>query len=256
VTYSIHLVTGEKGGVGKSLTSQSLIAYHFATQQPFIVVECDRSNGDVGEACSGKHNVFHARFTNNPDQLSTADIVLEAVLGQQSHAIVNLPAQSTEGLKAWLETGSLDAAAMSDVRFVIWIVTNGEKDSIGLFYKAVEAFGSVIPHILVRNTYFTEKLKYDFSDPERNDSLAEVLTRLSVPIVTLPRFTPTDLDIIRTHQLTLTEAVESSLLGVVSRSRVYRSLKEFFAQLNTLEVFSDDLTKKRTGTRKRNQKTG
>jgi hypothetical protein len=244
MTYTIHLVTGEKGGVGKSLTSQHLIAYYVATQQPFIVVECDRSNGDVGEACSGKHNVFHGRFTDNPDQLSTADVVLEAVLEQEAHAIVNLPAQSTEGLKAWIASGSLDAATLSDVRFVIWIVTNGAHDSITLFFKAVEAFGTVIAHVLVRNTYFTEKLKYDFSNPERNDSLTEVLTRLSIPVVTLPPYPPTDLDSIRTHRLTLTEAVTSSLLGVVSRSRVHRGLKTFFAQLSALEVLNNGVSEK------------
>lgn len=248
---NIHLVTGEKGGVGKSKVALSLIANYELTQKPFIVAECDRSNGDVGAACQGKHTVIQGRFTDNPDQLSAADIVLEAVLGQQADAVVNLPAQSSDGLFAWLQTGSLDAATENQIQFVVWFVTNGEKDSIGLIYKALEAFGSLIPHILVRNTYFTEKLKYDYSDPERNDALAEILTKFSVEVVTLPRYTPTDLDIIRTHDLTLTEAIESPLLGVVSRSRVRRSLQEFFGQLNTLKVFNDGIST-RSGTRKKN----
>jgi CobQ/CobB/MinD/ParA nucleotide binding domain len=256
VTYSIHLVTGEKGGVGKSKVALHLVAYFAMKGLPFVVAECDTSNGDVGVACKGKHEVIYPKFTDNPDRVNEADLLVEASLERNAHVITNSAAQTFDGLAAWLRSGSIDAAQLSDVQLVVWFTSNGEKDSIALLYRSLESFGSEIQHILVRNPFFTDRLKYDYSAPERNEALAEILQRFSVPIVDLPRYAPTDLDIIRTHDLTFTEAITSPLLGVVSRSRVQRSLKEFFAQLNTLEVFSDGLTKKRTGTRKNNQKSG
>jgi hypothetical protein len=251
MTYTIHLVTGEKGGVGKSTASLLLIAYYVYRQIPFLVVECDRSNGDVGDACQGKHTVIHGRFTDNLDEINAADVVLESVLEHQVSAIVNLPAQSSDGLSAWLRYGSLDAATENQIKFIVWLTTNGEKDSIGLVYQALNSFGAQIQHVLVRNIYFTDKIRYDFSSPDKNDDLAALLSSKSVPLVNMPRFVPTDLDVVRTHNLTLSEAIKTPLLGVVSRSRLRRALHEFFAQLNTLEVFNDGVSK-RSGSRKKN----
>jgi hypothetical protein len=247
----IHLTTGEKGGVGKSIFSLNLLAYLEFIDKLYFVAECDRSNGDVGAAYQGKKTVIQGRFTDNPNQISKADILIEGVLEHQSDAVVNLPAQSFESLATWLKTGSLDAATDNQIRFFVWFITSGEKDSIGLLYKSLEEFGSIIPHVLVRNIYIAENLKYDYSDPERNDALAEILSKSLVPVINLPRYITTDLNIIRTHELTLTEAIESPLLGVVSRSRLRRSLHEFFAQLNTLEVFNNGVSK-RSGSRKKN----
>jgi hypothetical protein len=237
----VHLVTGEKGGVGKSIFSKILIAYYVQHQIPMVVVECDRSNGDVGDACQGKHTVIYGRFTDNLDEMNAADVVLESVLEHQVPAIVNTPAQSFAGKSKWFHRGGLEAAIDNQIKLVDWLITSGEKDSIGLIYQALNSFGTQIQHVLVRNTYFTDKLRYDFSEPAKNDDLAALLSSKSVPVVNMPRFVPTDLDVVRTHNLTLSEAIETPLLGVVSRSRVRRSLHEFFAQLNALEIFNDGL---------------
>ena len=43
----IHLVDGEKGGVGKSFVTRAMIQYGLDCELPFVAVETDRSNPDV-----------------------------------------------------------------------------------------------------------------------------------------------------------------------------------------------------------------
>ena len=44
---TIHLIDGEKGGVGKSFIARTKIQYCLDRNLPFIAVESDRSNPDV-----------------------------------------------------------------------------------------------------------------------------------------------------------------------------------------------------------------
>ena len=44
---TIHLIDGEKGGVGKSFVTRAMIQYGLDQNLPFVAVETDRSNPDV-----------------------------------------------------------------------------------------------------------------------------------------------------------------------------------------------------------------
>ena len=44
---TIHLIDGEKGGVGKSFVTRAMIQYGLDRNLPFVAVETDRSNPDV-----------------------------------------------------------------------------------------------------------------------------------------------------------------------------------------------------------------
>ena len=44
---TIHLIDGEKGGVGKSFVARTMIQYTLDRNLPMVAVETDRSNPDV-----------------------------------------------------------------------------------------------------------------------------------------------------------------------------------------------------------------
>ena len=75
----IHLVVGEKGGVGKSQVALALIAHYTSQEIPLIICEADRSNGDVGRASEGKdgHTVLYPYFTEDADHTDKADDILD-----------------------------------------------------------------------------------------------------------------------------------------------------------------------------------
>ena len=48
----IHLIDGEKGGVGKSLFARTLMQYAIDKQMKLTLVDADRTNADVSEVYS------------------------------------------------------------------------------------------------------------------------------------------------------------------------------------------------------------
>ena len=233
----IHLVVGEKGGVGKSQVALALIAHYTSQEIPLIVCEADRSNGDVGRASEGKdgHTVLYPYFTEDADHTDKADDILDAVLQQGTTGIVNCPAQSHRAMVQWISQGSADLAIEEGIQLTFWFVTSGEYDSMALFLESLKEFPN-ISHILVRNTFFTDRLTYDYSDPERNESVKEALETYKVPVIQFPRFAPSDLDHIKTHSLTFLEAIKQRGLAIAARSRVKRALHSFFSQISTLDI--------------------
>jgi len=236
----IHLVVGEKGGVGKSQVALALAAYYTLRGEMIVVCEADRSNGDVGRALEGKdgHTVLYPYFSEDNNHTDKADEMLDAVLEHSTAAIVNCPAQSHRAIVQWIEQGSTNLAMEFGVTLHFWFVTSGGYDSISLFLESLNEFSS-IPHILVRNTFFTEPLTYDYSDPEKNEPVAKALTQYSVPVVRFPRFATSDLDYIKAHNLTFLEAINQPGLKIAARSRVKQALAKFVDSITPLEVFNE-----------------
>ncbi|NEP20012.1 MAG: hypothetical protein F6J97_24510 [Leptolyngbya sp. SIO4C1] len=239
----IHLITGEKGGVGKSQVALAFIAFYTTQNRPLVICEADRSNGDVGRATDGKdgHTIIYPHFTENTDHIDKADSMLDAVLTQHSDAIVNCPAQAHRAIVQWISQGSADLAIEEGIQFCFWFVTSGEYDSVALFLQSLKEFPT-IPHVLVRNAFFTDRLTYDYSGPLRSKDLKKAIDGHRVPVIELPRFMPSDLDFIKAHALSFTEAIQNKGLTIAARSRVKRALDHFFTQLTPLEVLTNEPT--------------
>lgn len=239
----IHFVVGEKGGVGKSLVALALAATYTLKGQSIVVCESDRSNGDVGRALEGKdgHTVLYPYFSEDANHTDKADQMLDAVLEHKTAAIVNCPAQSHRAILQWINKGSTYLALEFGVTLHFWFVTSGSYDSINLFLESVEEF-SDIPHILVRNTFCTEPLTYDYSAPDKNEAVAKALTKYNVPVANFPRFTTSDLDYIRAHNLTFLESINQPGLTIAARSRIKQALTKFIDSIAPLEIFHETST--------------
>lgn len=144
----IHLIDGEKGGVGKSFVARTMIQYGLDRNLSFVAVETDRSNPDVAgvyqDVCR------FAVFSENEKQADKADRIFE--LATESPVIVSLPSQVNRSVKAWIERNKLfELSDEYGVSFCKWFVTNGEYDSVKLFSSSLNAYGDKMTHILVRN---------------------------------------------------------------------------------------------------------
>lgn len=135
---TIHLIDGEKGGVGKSFVTRAMIQYGIDRSLPFVAVETDRSNPDV-------HRVYKDRcqfavFSEDEKQASLADRIFEMAMEQP--VIVSLPSQVNRAVTAWIRNNQLlEIGKEYDVSFCKWFVTNGEYDSIRLFQASVDYYG-------------------------------------------------------------------------------------------------------------------
>lgn len=143
----IHLIGGEKGGVGKSLVARILAQYLIDKQLPFLGFDTDRSHGALMRFYSG----FASPVLVN--RYEALDAIVEAAAAQPDRRIlVDLAAQTHEPLAKWIEeSGVLDLAEEAGLVFYYWHVMDTGKDSVDLLAKLLDRFGNQFHYVLVLN---------------------------------------------------------------------------------------------------------
>jgi hypothetical protein len=144
----IHLVGGEKGGVGKSTVARLLAQAFIDREQAFVALDGDRSHGDLLR--------FYADYTVplNLDENASADAILLSAIETDQAVLVDLPAQSAHALQNWIqESGVLDLAKELDIPLTYWHVTDGSRNSVELLQRAIDDFSDsdAVAFVIVRN---------------------------------------------------------------------------------------------------------
>src|SRR5450631_3916975 len=125
---NIHLIGGEKGGVGKSLVSRILAQYLIDKQLPFLGFDTDRSHGSLMR--------FYAGYASPVlvDRYESLDSVVEsAVENPDKCMLVDLAAQTHDSLVKWMdESGVLEMAGEAELIYTYWHVMDSGKDSVDL----------------------------------------------------------------------------------------------------------------------------
>ncbi len=151
----LHLVGGEKGGVGKTLHCQLLVNYCQVKRIPHLLIDADRSNPDVAESYpdSTVAGLEQISFSEAERKQYDADhIFLQAMTVP---VIVNLPAQSDHLVDDWLERNHiLEPSDKHHVKVFKWFLSNGGLDSLRLLRQSLDRYGDRLQHILVRNLAF------------------------------------------------------------------------------------------------------
>lgn len=144
---NIHLIGGEKGGVGKSLVARVLAQYLIDKQLPFLGFDTDRSHGALMR--------FYADFASPVliDRYESLDSIVEAAIEQPDRRIlVDLAAQTHEALGKWIkESGVLELAEEAGFTVHYWHVMDSGKDSVDLLSKLLDRYGKRLSYILVLN---------------------------------------------------------------------------------------------------------
>ncbi|HKQ68186.1 MAG TPA: hypothetical protein VJT73_02545 [Polyangiaceae bacterium] len=142
----IHLIGGEKGGVGKSVLARVLSQYFIDRNMAYAGVDADTSHGALVR--------YYGDFTQAIDlrRLDSADQIMDRALAAERRVLVDLPAQSLKALVQWMEDGDVIAFARdSGIQIVLWHVTDGGFDSIELLSTALKHFSDQIRYVVVKN---------------------------------------------------------------------------------------------------------
>jgi hypothetical protein len=143
----IHLIGGEKGGVGKSLVSRLLAQYFIDHEIPFVGYDTDRSHGALMRFYSGYAAPALA------DRYEALDAIMESAVEQPGRRVlVDLAAQTHAPLVKWIEeSGVLDLADVSGIAIHYWHVMDSGKDSVDLLRRLLDQFGMRMRYVLVKN---------------------------------------------------------------------------------------------------------
>jgi hypothetical protein len=147
VVSRIHLVGGEKGGVGKSMVSRLLAQYFIDHNLPFVGFDTDRSHGSLMR--------FYADYASPAlvDRYEALDAIIETAVEQPGRRVlVDLAAQTHDALVKWMdESGVLDMADVSGLGLYYWHVMDAGRDSVDLLARLLDRFGQRLQYVVVRN---------------------------------------------------------------------------------------------------------
>jgi hypothetical protein len=182
---TIHLIGGEKGGVGKSVVARLMAQYMIDHDIPFIGFDTDRSHGSLLR--------FYADFASPTiiDDYQSLDTIIETATERPNRRIlVDLAAQTHFPLAQWIdESGVLELAEELGITLCYWNVMDSGKDCVDLLSKLLDQFGSKLNYVLVQNQLRDDNFKileYSGVKDRALDLNAKVMTlkRLHAPVMT------------------------------------------------------------------------
>ena len=143
----VHLIGGEKGGVGKSMVSRLIAQYLIDNALPWIGFDTDRSHGSLMR--------FYAEHATPVlvERFEALDQIIEvAVEHPGRRVLVDLAAQTHDPLVKWMdESGVLDMADLSAITLQYWHVMDAGRDSVDLLQRLLDRFGQRLRYVLVCN---------------------------------------------------------------------------------------------------------
>lgn len=226
---SIHFIGGEKGGVGKSLTSRLLAQYMIDQQIPFLGFDTDRSHGALLR--------FYEGFASPVvlDKREAFDVVVEAATeNPERRILVDLAAQTHEPLVQWIDdAGVIELAQELGVTLTYWHVMDAGKDSVDLLGKLLDRFGASLQYVLVRN----QVRGGDFAVLDQS-GLQDKAMALGAKVITLKKLHEGVVNKIDADSSSFWKATQSEPggLGLMDRQRLKMWLRDAYREIESVGI--------------------
>ena len=228
----IHLIGGEKGGVGKSMVARLLAQYFIDHEMPFVGFDTDRSHGALLRYYAGYASPVLA------DRYEALDAIVESAAEQPGRRVlVDLAAQTHGPLVQWMEdSGVLDLADVNGMTVYYWHVMDAGRDSVDLLAKLLDQFGPRLRYVLVRNQLRGD----DFSQLDRSGEQARALA-FGAQVITLKHLHDPVVNKIDAANASFWAAKNNSGkdgagLGMMERQRLKMWLNHAMAEIDRVPV--------------------
>jgi hypothetical protein len=169
----------------------------------------------------------------------SADSILDRALGANRQVLVDLPGQSAQALRTWLnEADVLRFGSEMGITFTYWHVIDGGFASVSELGQALDFFGNRLRHIVVKNF----GRGHDFQPFEQSAARA-YLDRLGGRVAELPELHPASMFAIDHSGLSFWAAINSAegerTLRPLDRQRVRLWLERCYAALDAVAPVVD-----------------
>ena len=229
---SIHLIGGEKGGVGKSLVARILAQYFIDHSIPFLGFDSDRSHGSLLRFYEGYASPVVI------DRYESLDAIVEAAAEDSTRRIlVDLAAQTHEALAKWMdESGLFDIAAELELPVCYWHVMDSGKDSTDLLKSLIDRFGSQLRYAIVLNQLRGDDFGIFERSGEKERALERNATIISVKRLHEGVITKIDARSSSFWAAAQSDKKEATGLGLLERQRVKLWLKHAYGEIAKVGV--------------------
>jgi hypothetical protein len=224
---NIHLIGGEKGGVGKSLVARVLAQYFIDHSIPFLGFDSDRSHGALLR--------FYAGYASPVliDHYESLDAIVEAATeNPERRVLVDLAAQTQKSLTGWMdESQLLEVAPELGLNIRYWHVMDNGRDSVDLLKRLFDKYEQRLNYVIVQN-----QLRGDEFSILRQSGQLDRAQEWGVPIVKIAKMqesTVTKIDATSSSFWAATqEETGHARLGVLERTRLRTWLKNAYDEIS------------------------
>ncbi|MCB9497595.1 MAG: mobilization protein [Fibrobacteria bacterium] len=221
----IHLIGGEKGGVGKSLVARLLVQKFIDRNRPVQAFDTDRSHPSLLR--------YYGDFSSFVDTGSaeSLDRILESACeSSDREVVVDLAAQTTPAMARWIEDSQLaEAAGELEVEILWWHVMDAGRDAVELLRAHMDRFGSTMGIVVVLNEVRGER--FDLLDESGLKARAAELGARFVKLRRIQDESLRRIDALGASFWAAMNPVEGGpSLGLLERRRVRSWLERSFAE--------------------------
>jgi hypothetical protein len=201
----IIIVSGSKGGVGKSLTTMALLDY-FSTNHKYLkLIDADVNNPDVWR-CYGR--LTEGEVIDLDDVDGWIRLVNLCDAAPFKTVVVNTPAQSNVAVSKHVTILLDSLRELARPLMTLWVI-NRQRDSLELMKDYMDHVSGRMIHV-VCNGYFGEQQKFELYE---DSTIKETVTALGGKKLFLPDLADRVTDELYGKRTTLAEAATQFKLG-------------------------------------------
>lgn len=222
-TGRIVIITGDKGGVGKSTFARGLLHLYINKQLKYLAYDSDHRNAQLYRHYDSAQPGVKLLdiFTRG----GADDLLIDLEKELPPLVLVDLPAQSGLFFENFeKDLGVFDAVKGLGYRVTMVSVLSRVKDSVNILRILHKYCGDRVDYVVVKNLFHGEADKferYDNSDT-RTTLLVDGAVEIKMPDLFFKPY-----DYIDEKNLTFSEVLEDKQANIVIKSRVSAWLKEF-----------------------------
>ena len=219
MTTQIHLIGGEKGGVGKSVVARLLAQYFIDHSIAFVGFDSDRSHGALMRFYPGYASPVLV------DHYDSLDAIVEAATQQPERRIlVDLAAQTQELLTRWMdESQLLELAPELGLHIRYWHVMDAGRDSVNLLQTLFDRYEQRLNYVIVQNHLRGDD--FHIFDASGLTERARALGATIIPLRRLGESTMMKIDADSASFWAASQNAATGALGLLERQRVRSWLK-------------------------------
>jgi hypothetical protein len=240
--YTIHLIDGEKGGVGKSWATFCISEYLRLKFIKFYLYAADQSNPTATSRYLDKEryakfyedSVHYVKFSEDAKKIDEPDVLIEMAL--ERTIVIDLPAQVHRPLTTWIEEKDIFTLSKAhNITWVRWFVCNGEDDSINILIASAEFYKDQRT-VLVRN----EGLCDDWEYFDKHQELQATIKKYKMTVIDFPKMGTLKRIKLNANRWTFEEMIDEGNLGLVGDAEIQRYVKKVAQVLDSTQLLTGD----------------
>ena len=222
----IILVSGSKGGVGKSLTTMALLDYMSVNHKYLKLIDADTNNPDV-HRCYGR--LAEGEVLDLDDVEGWIRLVNICDATPFKTVVVNTPAQSNNAVHKHAAVLVESLRELARPLITLWVI-NRQRDSLELLSDYMEHVNAGLVHV-VCNGYFGEEKKFELY---QDSAIRESVSSLGGKTLFLPDLADRVTDELYGKRTTLSDAAQQFKLG--DRTELQRWRSSVAAMFGTIGI--------------------